>query len=199
MNRPRQGILRPAVNATDHTMGRVDAPATLVEYGDYQCPHCYRAHPMVIGLQKQFGERLRFAFRNFPLSELHPHAAHAAEAAESVAAHAGEAAYWRMHYTIFEHQQDSDEALSDEYLLRYASQAGADTARVKRDLASGSYRPRVRDDFVSGVRSGVNGTPTFFINGLRFDGDWARASELATRLEEVMEETKLPLKRDSSA
>jgi protein-disulfide isomerase len=186
LTRPREGILHPGVNATDHTLGPADAPVTLVEYGDFQCPYCHRAHSITMELQRRFGDQLRFVFRNFPVSELHPHAAHAAESAESVAVHTGEGAYWRMHDAIFEHQQDSDEALDDEHLLRYAAQSGADPAAVKRDLASGTYRPRVRDDFVSGVRSGVTGTPTFFINGVRFDGDWTNVDELAAALADAM-------------
>jgi protein-disulfide isomerase len=175
--------LHPPVNSIDHVMGRADAPITLVEYGDFQCPYCFRAHPLVMRLQQRFGSRLRFVFRNFPLSELHPHAAHAAEAAESVAAHAGEPAYWTMHHALFQHQQESDDALDDEHLLRYAAEAGADVSRVKADLASDQYRIRVRSDFLSGVRSGVNGTPTFFINGVRFDGDWTDLEEFAYALE----------------
>ena len=185
MNMTQLSALHPPVSSVDHTMGSADAPITLVEYGDFQCPYCYRAHPVVTRLQKKFGSRLRFVFRNFPLSELHPHAAHAAEAAESVGAHAGEAAYWKMHHAIFEHQQDSDDALDDEHLVRYAADAGADSAQVRSDLASGIHRARVRSDFLSGARSGVNGTPTFFINGLRFEGDWTSPSEFASALDDA--------------
>jgi len=181
----QRGALQPPVNPVDHVIGHADAPITLVEYGDFQCPYCYRAHPIVMRLQKRFGDQLRFVFRNFPLSELHPHAAHAAEAAESVGAHAGEAAYWKMHHAIFEHQQESDDALDDEHLVRYAADAGADAAQVEADLASGLHRTRVRADFLSGVRSGVNGTPTFFINGVRFDGDWTHPTEFARALDEA--------------
>jgi protein-disulfide isomerase len=185
MNTTEQGVLHPPVNPDDHAMGREDAPITLVEYGDFQCPYCYAAHPIVMRLQKRFGAQLRFIFRNFPLSELHPHAAHAAEAAESVAAHAGETAYWRMHNAIYEHQQDSADALDDEHLAHYAADAGADASVVRTDLESGTHRPRVRSDFVSGVRSGVNGTPTFFINGVRFEGDWTQVKEFSAALEDA--------------
>src|SRR5438105_162454 len=113
--------LRPPVHEGDHTLGAADAPVTLVEYGDYQCPHCYRAHPIVLALQKKLGDRLRFVFRNFPLTEAHPDALHAAEAAESVAAHTGDVAFWKMHHAIYEHQQDSDDALDDAHLVRYAA------------------------------------------------------------------------------
>jgi protein-disulfide isomerase len=175
--------LRPPVNDKDHSSGPSHAPITLVEYGDFQCPYCYRAHPIVLKLQKQLDGRLRFVFRNFPLTQIHPNAQHAAEAAESVAAQAGDEAYWRMHHSIFEHQQDSPDALDDAHLARYAAAAGADPARVQADLAEGTYESRVRTDFMSGLRSGVNGTPTFFINGVRFEGDWTNVSEFASALE----------------
>ena len=111
MTEHQQGRLRTPVSDDDHSAGRADAPVTLVEYGDFQCPHCFRAHPVVMKLQDRLGDRLRFVFRNFPIAELHPYAVQAAEAAESVAARAGPPAYWRMHHAIFEHQQDSPDAL----------------------------------------------------------------------------------------
>src|SRR5687767_6967746 len=124
------------------------------------------AHPIVKAAQRKLGERLRFVFRNFPLREIHPHAQHAAEAAESAAAQ-GE--YWKMHDAIFEHQG----ALEDQDLVAYAESLGLDAERVAQDLANETYAKRVREDFRSGVRSGVNGTPTFFINGERYNGPWA--------------------------
>ena len=182
MNAHQQGVLRPPVRDTDHSQGPGDAPITLVEYGDFQCPHCYRAHPVVQALQKQFGARLRFVFRNFPMTELHSHALHAAEAAESVAAQAGAEAYWKMHHALFEHQQDSPDALDDEHLIGYAASAGADPAQVALDLEVDRYEERVRDDFLSGARSGVNGTPTFFINGARYNGNWTDLRAFASAL-----------------
>jgi len=179
----RHSNLRPDVDAEDHAIGPVDAPVTLVEYGDYQCPHCYRAHPIVAALRKRLGDRLRFVFRNFPLSEGHPNALHAAEAAESVAAHAGANVFWLMHDAIYQHQQDSADALDDAHLIKYAADAGADPSVVQRDLDNEAFAERVHDDFTSGVRSGVNGTPTFFINGLRFDGDWADPDKFLAALE----------------
>jgi protein-disulfide isomerase len=183
MNERQQGSLHPEVSERDHSLGSADAPVTLVEYGDYQCPHCYRAHPIVTSIRKQLGSQLRFVFRNFPLAEMHPDAMHAAEAAESVAAHAGERAYWAMHDLIFEHQQDSDDALDDDHLVGYAAKAGAKAQQVQNDLDEGTFDARVRADFLGGVRSGVNGTPTFFINGQRFEGDWTNVSELALAIE----------------
>jgi protein-disulfide isomerase len=153
-----------------------------VEYGDYECPHCGRAYPIIKALQRLFGPALRFVYRNFPLTEVHPHAQHAAEAAESVGAHAGENAFWRMHDILFERQWDS---LEDDALIRYAAEAGADPRLVAADLASGAFEERVREDFMSGVRSGVNGTPTLFINGERFDGDWSNVDEFAEALREA--------------
>ena len=166
------GTLQPAVTAEDHAQGPADAPMTLVEYGDYQCQHCARAVPVVQELQRRLGTQLRFVFRNFPLSEMHPEALHAAAAAESVAVHAGEEAFWKMHDAMYLHQQDSDEALDDAHLARYATAVGANATLLSEDLANDVHTARVKADFMSGIRSGVNGTPTFFINGERFDGDW---------------------------
>ena len=177
------GALKPAVSETDHASGPADAPITLVEYGDFQCPHCARAHLRLTAIQQRFGDRLRLVFRNFPLAEVHPDAFHAAEAAESVAASAGNKAYWKMHDLLFEHQQDDLDALDDAHLARYATEAGGDAARVTRDLEGDAFEERVRTDFMSGVRSGVNGTPTFFINGVRYDGDWSTVSTFAADLE----------------
>ncbi len=183
MSERKPGSLRPDPSEKDHSIGAADAPVTLVEYGDFQCPHCYRAHPIVTAVRKRLGGKLRFVFRNFPLAEMHPEAMHAAEAAESVAAHAGAKAYWAMHDAIYEHQQDSIDALDDWHLKRYASGAGADSKVVGRDLDEGTFVARVRTDFTSGMRSGVNGTPTFFINGTRFDGDWANVESFVAALE----------------
>jgi protein-disulfide isomerase len=156
---------------------------TLVEYGDYECPHCGRAHPIVQAVQARLGDRLRFVFRNFPLTEIHPHALHAAEAAESVGAQLGDAGYWRMHDAIFEHQQDSRTALSDRHLAQYAAAVGAEPDRVLRDLEADAHVARIEADFTGGVRSGVNGTPTFFVNGVRYDGDWTDVDAFAAALE----------------
>ena len=182
MTQHQQGRLRTPVSDGDHSAGPADAPVTLVEYGDFQCPYCFRAHPIVVKLQERLGDTLRFVFRNFPIAELHPFATKAADAAESVAAHACPEAYWKMHDAIFEHQQDSPDALDQSHLLRYATAAGADPARVQADLDADTFAARVSTDFMSGVRSGVNGTPTFFINGVRFDGDWTSPSEFRAAL-----------------
>lgn len=156
------------VSKRDHMQGDPNAPLTLVEYGDYECPHCGRAYPIIKRVQERLGNRLCFVFRNFPLNEIHPHAEHAAESAESVGAHGGEKPFWAMHDLIFEHQRTLDDAA----LARLAKEAGVESKAVVDDLSSGRFRDRVREDFMSGVKSGVNGTPTFFINGVRYDGSW---------------------------
>src|SRR5437667_11411319 len=159
------------VSQRDHQQGPETAPVTLVEYGDYECPYCGQAYPIVKEIQLRLGERLRFVFRNFPLTQAHPHAEHAAEAAEAAA---GQGKFWQMHDRLFEHQQ----ALDDAHLVQYAVALNLDQGTFKREMTEHVHTNRVREDFLSGVRSGVNGTPTFFINGVRHDG----AYELETLL-----------------
>lgn len=168
------------VTKDDHIAGPMDAPLTLVEYGDFECPHCGAAHPVVKEIQRLLGDTLRFVYRHFPLTQIHPHAEPAAEASESAAA---QHAFWKMHHIIFENQ----DALEDPDLIRYAAAIGIDAARVAKDLAAGTWEARVQRDFASGVRSGVNGTPTFFINGLRHDGPNDLQSLLAALRESVAE------------
>ena len=163
------------VGPDDHSSGPEDAPVTLVEYGDFECPHCGRAYPKVKQIQKQLGDKLRFVFRNFPLGESHPHAQHAAEAAEAAAA---QESFWKMHDMLFENQ----DALEDDDLIAYADKIGIDSEQLSRDLENGVYADDVREDFSSGIRSGVNGTPTFFVNGERYDGDWADSEGFAAAL-----------------
>ena len=147
----------------DHIQGPVDAPIKLVEYGDYECPYCGEAYPVVKAIQERLGKRLCFAFRNFPLANSHPHAQHAAEAAEA----AGEQGrFWEMHDLLYENQ----EALEDEDLVRYATGLGLDARRLISAIKAGAHASRIGEDFRSGARNGVNGTPSFFINGVRYDG-----------------------------
>lgn len=155
--------LKTAVSEQDHIQGPESAGATLLEYGDYQCPHCGAAHPVVKRLQKHFGDTMRFVFRNFPLTQAHPLAEPAAEAAEFAAA---QGKFWEMHDGIFEHQAQ----LSLQFLSGLAKKLGLDPDALTEALESSAFEERVKTDFMSGVRSGVNGTPTFFINGLRHDG-----------------------------
>jgi protein-disulfide isomerase len=157
--------LTSPVSDRDHAQGEESAPVTLVEYGDYECPACGAAYPVVKELQARLQDGVRFVFRNFPLSQIHPHAEHAAEAAEA----AGEQGkFWEMHDCLFEHQRQLD----DEHLTRYADELSLDTPKLLRELAEGTHKARVREDFLSGMRSGVNGTPTFFINGERHDDSY---------------------------
>jgi protein-disulfide isomerase len=165
--RTATAVLSEPVTPSDHTQGPADAPVTLVEYGDYECSHCGAAFSIVQAVQRQMGESLRFVFRNFPLKESHPHATHAAIAAEAVGAH-GESKFWAMHDMLFVNQ----DALTDPDLERYAEETGVPRAEIGQAFRGGRFADRVRSDFRGGVRSGVNGTPTFFINGARFDGDW---------------------------
>ena len=147
----------------DHIQGSIDAPFKLIEYGDYQCPFCADAHEVVKEIQGRLGDQICFVFRNFPLVEIHPFAEHAAEAAESAA---GQGRFWEMHDMLFENQQN----LGFASLLRYAEQLLPDADQWVEDMRKHAFAERVRDDFTSGVRSAVNGTPTFFINGVRYDG-----------------------------
>jgi protein-disulfide isomerase len=177
----RHGPLDPPVRSDDHALGPGGAAVVLVEYGDYECPQCARAHGVLGRLLAELGDRVRYVFRNFPLTDIHPHAQVAAEAAESVARHAGADAFWDMHDMLFMNQ----DALEIDDLLGYAEAAGADADAVAGDLAAGATRRRVLDDFDSGIRSGVAGTPTFFVNGTYYDGSWEEAASFAAALREA--------------
>jgi protein-disulfide isomerase len=159
-------MLRAPVTPHDHIRGPASAPVTLVEYGDYECPRCGAAHPIVNLVQEHFGPRLRFVFRHFPLNEVHPNAESAAESAEFAGAHGR---FWEMHDGIYENQ----DRLGLPLLFALAGALGLSEPDLRAALASGTYAPKVRRDFLGGVRSGVNGTPTFFINGARHDGTFA--------------------------
>jgi protein-disulfide isomerase len=151
------------VSERDHAVGPADAPVTLVQYGDYECPYCGKAYPVIKELQKRMGDRLRFVFRNFPLNTIHEHAGVAAQAAEA----AGEQGkFWEMHDVLYEHQDDLAEADLNQYALRL----GLEIYKFESDLSSERFAKRIREDFRGGVRSGVNGTPTFFINDVRYNG-----------------------------
>jgi protein-disulfide isomerase len=154
------------VGPDDWSAGPDDAPVTLVEYGDFECPACGRMEPIVQELRRRAGSTLRFVYRQFPLTSSHPDAEIAAEASEAAGA---QGAFWPMHDTLFAHQ----DALTPRDLVGYAADLGLDADRVASDLANHVYAPNVREDFMSGVRSGVSGTPTFFINGDRYDGDYS--------------------------
>jgi protein-disulfide isomerase len=159
---PKSKLTLP-VAARDHIQGSIDAPIALLEYGDYQCPYCGQAYPIIKAVQEQLGDRLCFAFRNFPLINAHPYAEHAAELAEAAGAHGK---FWEMHDLLFENQ----DALEDEDLARYAVALGLDARRLLAEVQGGTHKDRVREDFRSGAQGGVNGTPTLFINGERYNG-----------------------------
>ena len=161
--RVAEARLAVPVGESDHVQGPATAPVTLVEYGDYECPFCGQAHPVVKELLERLGSQVRLVFRNFPLATAHPHAERAAEAEEAAGA---QGQFWAMHDMLFENQN----ALDEEDLVRYAAALGLDESQFGADLAGRAYAARVREDFMGGVRSGVNGTPTFFINGRRHDG-----------------------------
>jgi protein-disulfide isomerase len=164
--------LTPPVGPRDHAIGPADAPVTLVEYGDYECPYCGMAYPIVGAVQRRMGNLMRFVFRQFPMAQIHPDAEHAAEMAEA----AGERdKFWQMHDLLFRNQ----DALEDADLIVYAAQLGIPSEWAAIALRTHAFADRVREHFLSGVRSGVNGTPTFFINGVRHDGGWDERSLLA--------------------
>ncbi len=153
------------VGPRDHMIGEDRAPITLVEYGDYECPHCARASSIVNRILSEMGPRLRFVFRNFPLSRIHPNAEAAAQFAEAASA---QGQYWQAHELLFENH----ESLELESLATFASELGLDIQKILSDLEEGRYAARVKEDLRSGVESGVDATPGFFINGERYEGSW---------------------------
>jgi protein-disulfide isomerase len=164
--------LQVPVTAADHIVGDPNAPVTLVEYGDYECPACGLAFPIVKAVQKHFGKQLRFVFRHFPLTQVHPHAESAAETAEFAGAHGR---FWEMHDGLFENQG----ILGLPLYIALAAGIGLSEDALTEALENGTFRPKVRSDFMGGLRSGVNGTPTFFINGKRHDGAYGFADLVA--------------------
>jgi protein-disulfide isomerase len=157
--------LTPAVNRQDHIYGNFQVPFELVEYGDYECPYCGAAYPIVKNIQQKLERHLKFVFRNFPLSKIHPHAFSAAVATEAAAL---QGKFWEMHDVVFENQK----TLGEENILRLAETIGLMPERFKIDLQQKALAEKVEKDFESGLRSGVNKTPTFFINGQIYEGSW---------------------------
>jgi protein-disulfide isomerase len=155
----------PVNIGSDHIQGSINnAPITLVEYGDYECPYTGMAYPVVKEIMKELGDdKICFVFRNFPLNDIHLHAQHAAEAAEAAAA---QDKFWQMHDYLFEHQK----ALDDGHLLEYAQKVGLqDVRKFKDDISRHVYAPLIEESLRGGIDSGVEGTPTFFINGVRYE------------------------------
>ena len=166
------------VSATDHVQGSATAKVTLVEYGDYQCPYCGAAYPIIKAVQKRLGAKLQFVFRNFPLTQAHPYAELAAEAAEAAGA---QGKFWEMHDALYENQDRLGQPLIEELVEQLKLHADQFAA----DLEGRKFQARVKHDFMGGVRSGVNGTPGFFINGERFDDSWEEGP-LAAALQKAM-------------
>jgi len=157
------GQLKPPVNGADHTRGAKTAQLEIVEFGDFQCPYCGAEEPIVEEIMEQFGEAISFTFRNFPLRDAHEYAFDAALAAEAAAK---QGKYWEMHDLIYANQ----DVLNQPNLILFAEQLGLDIDVFQSDIKQPELSQKVEDDFESGARSGVNGTPSFFVNGTRFDG-----------------------------
>lgn len=170
--------LSVAVGKSDHAQGPENAPVILVEYGDYQCPYCADVHSMIQSLAKTMGANLRFVFRHMPLNDVHPYAQYAAEAAEAAGA---QGKFWEMHDAIYDHQSDLDSDLMHTLALTL----NLDMPRFEADMEARRYRPRVKRDFMGAMRSGVAATPTFFINGERYDGN-LQQRELLTALQRTL-------------
>lgn len=153
------------VNSSDHFFGNPYAPIELVEYGDYECPHCGRAYPIVKNIQQQLGMDLKFVFRNFPLSKIHPYAFLAALATEAASL---QGKFWEMHDIIFQNQK----TLNNDNIFVFANNLGFDITRFENDIQEKTLIEKIENDFEGGLRSGVNRTPTFFINGEKYDGEW---------------------------
>jgi protein-disulfide isomerase len=164
MSSSSNATLALAVGKRDHIQGPSSATVTLMEYGDYQCPFCSDTHSIIRKLQKHFGDQLRFVFRNFPQTKIHAYAQRAAEAAEAAG---GQGKFWEMHDYLFEHQ----EALDAENLVQAAVALRLDKVKFSRDVAEQAYADRVQQDVQSGIDSGVGGTPTIFLNGVRHDDE----------------------------
>jgi protein-disulfide isomerase len=175
--------LSEPIGPDDHVIGRPSTPTELVEYGDYECPYCARAHHEMTEVLRRRGKDIRYSFRHFPLTALHPRALLAAQAAEAAAA---QGRFWPMHSVLFENRD-----LDPTALVTYAETIGLDVRRFSRELSSGVHLARVQKDFRSGVRSGVKGTPTFFLDGVP-QRAWNAESLLAAiqrELEAIQERT----------
>ena len=164
-------VLAIPVSDADHSLGPATAPVTLVEFGDYQCPFCADAQPMIQRIIAALGSQLHFVFRHMVVIEVHPFAQFAAEAAEAAAL---QEKFWQMHAAIYQHQTE----LGSDLISRLARKLQLDLPRFDADLAARRGRARVKSAFMGGMRSGVAGTPTFFINGERYDGSLDEGSLL---------------------
>jgi protein-disulfide isomerase len=179
--------MSPLMKFDEHVLGSRDARVTLVEYGDYECDKSGRAALVLQVVLDELGDSVRFAYRHFPLRAAHPNAMAAAEAAESVAAHAGASAFWAMHAILFENQ----DALEIDDLLGYAAAAGADVADIALDLATGARRQRIEYDIHRALSDGVSNTPTFCVNGRLLEGEWNDADAFTEALQAAAREGAL--------
>lgn len=166
--------LKIPVSTTDHAQGNLNADLVIVEYGDYQCPYCGAAYPVLKKLLKKFSGEVKFVFRNFPLSEMHEYALPAAIAAEAAFL---QDKFWEMHDAIYENQRKLD----DQYLFKIAEKIGLDMEKFKSDIQKEELVNKIDADFQGGVISGVNGTPSFYVNGKKFNGAAEDLFELFTR------------------
>ncbi|WP_266079039.1 DsbA family protein [Haladaptatus caseinilyticus] len=180
MSQSRATQLAVPINEHDHVDGAADAAVTLVEYGDYECPYCEEAQQSVKELRRTMGDRVQFVFRHFPLTQLHPHAQRAAEAAEAAAE---QGKFWEMHDLLFEHPSE----ITEGELQDAAETLDLDMNQFNDELTMHTHRNRVHEDLVSGAQSGVIGTPTFFIDGERYDEQWD-STPLRAALEDAMVE-----------
>jgi len=167
--------LTVAVGRSDHALGLENAPVTLVEYGDFQCPYCADAHSMLKAIAATMGAKLRLVYRHMPNNDMHPHAQFAAEAAEAASA---QGKFWAMHDALYTRQPE----LGPELVESLGRELNLDVARYAEDLEARRYVPRVQRDFMGGMRSGVAATPTFFINGERYEGTVSERSLLTALL-----------------
>ena len=172
------GKLTVPVTPRDHILGDDNAPVTVVEYGDYECPHCAAAQPIVADILLRLGDRLRFVYRHFPMIEVHPVAGPAAEAAEFAGSRG---LFWQMHQSIFANQP----RLSVPFLIALAANLKLSAVDLRDALAAGTFAEKVQSDFISGVRSGVNGTPSFFVDGIRHDSPYGVAT-LASAIDQAI-------------
>ena len=175
---PEERLTVPVSSKRDHCQGPDTAPVTLLEYGDYECPYCGKAYAIIRDIQGQVRNQMRFVFRNFPLTQVHPHAQHAAEAAEAAGA---QGKFWEMHDILYENQ----DSLEDEDLRSYADALDLDLEQFDNEMIMHVHARKIREDFMSGIRSGVNGTPAFYLNGIRYDGSWDEASLLYSLMQIV--------------
>lgn len=190
MSAPELVSLKNPVTEQDHAFGPQSAPVTLLEYGNFECIHCGQAHPELKAVRKLLGDSLRFIFRHFPTVRTHPHALRAAEAAEAAGA---QGKFWEMYDELFTHQQ----ALEDRQLSRYAIRSGLDRDRFARDMAEHTFLKQIEDNYQRALfDEHVTGTPTFYINGVRYTGA-ADAESLLSEIKSADGEGRIRLPETS--